>query len=121
VIVFEKNNLYKTVEVISNMDVRKNVCLRISRSRVILLLYFKIKKRDIVHINSRKRANLPLTTYHLLVFVPFFIDFSVSDREKTRFVSFFAVFLYLFGKNICLASEKIQKHTSIEVKKDEKA
>jgi len=65
VIVFEKNNLYKTVEVISNMDVRKNVCLRISRSRVILLLYFKIKKRDIVHINSRKRANLPLTTYHL--------------------------------------------------------
>jgi len=48
-------------------------------------------------------------------------DFSVLDREKTRFVSFFAVFLYLFGKNICLASEKIQKHTSIEVKKDEKA
>ena len=51
--------------------------------------------------------------------VPFFIDFSVLDREKTRFVSFFAVFLYLFGKNICLASENINKNL-VEVNKDEK-
>jgi len=84
---------------------------------------------SLIHQNKEERYcayktyHLPLTTYHLpLISIrTIFYRFLSIRPRKNSLCEFFCDFLYLFGKSICLASEKIQKHTSIEVKKDEKA
>ena len=48
VIVFEKNNLYKTVEVFSNTDVRKNVRWFSSPKK---------RKNPVYHVDSNRFAN----------------------------------------------------------------